>query len=201
VLNKKIMNAKMANDTKKISELQSAERTMAYRSNKIVQRISAIRQKYPELQPAEKPGAESSGEVSVNEEKPKAEGANIVYHEVEMGDTLISISRKYFGSPNYYRQIAEMNNITDIGNISQGTRLMIDLNMAGGKVVPAESGIVYHVVVPGDTLMSISRKYFNGSASYYKEIAEMNGIAGTGLKVGTKLKIDKGLMKKAKPPL
>lgn len=208
ILNRKIINAKMVKDTKKISELQAAERIMADRNNKIVQRISAIRQKYPELQPAGKAG-EATGEAYMKEEKPA--GSNIVYHEVEMGDTLVGISRKYFGTPIYYREIARMNNIADIGSISQGTRLMIDLNMASssaGTVTaqkaapkPAAGGIVYHVVIPGDTLMGISRKYFNGSASYYKEIAEMNGITGTGLKVGMKLKIDKDLIKKSKPAL
>jgi nucleoid-associated protein YgaU len=203
ILNSKIINAKMAKDAKKISELQAAERIMADRNNKIVKRISAIRQKYPELQPAGKTG-EATGEASIKEEEPQAAGANIVYHEVEMGDTLVGISRKYFGTPIYYREIATMNNIADTGNISQGTRLKIDLNMAQGhKFVPepAESAVIYHVVMPGDTLMGISRKYFNGSASYYKEIAEMNGITGTGLKVGMKLKIDMSLMKKAKPEL
>ncbi len=208
ILNRKIINAKMMKDAKKTTELQAAERIMADRNNKIVQRISAIRQKYPELQPAGK-AEEATGEVSAKEEKPA--GSNIVYHEVEMGDTLISISRRYFGTPIYYREIARMNNIADIGNISQGTRLMIDLNMTTGKAgtvmaqkaapKPAAGGIVYHVIMPGDTLMGISRKYFNGSASYYKEIAEMNEITGTGLKVGMKLKIDTNLKKKAKPVL
>lgn len=199
ILNKKIINAKMAKDAKKVSELQAAERIMADRNNKIVKRISSIRQKYPEMQPAGKAGTEATGEVSVKEEKPA--GSNIVYHEVEIGDTLVGISRKYFGTPVYYKEIARMNNISDAASISQGTRLMIDMNIAGRMAVPAESAVVYYVVMPGDTLMGISRKYFNGSASYYKEIAEMNGIAGTGLKVGMKLKIDKDLIKKAKPAL
>lgn len=217
VLNKKIIKAKMSGDAKKLSDLKAAERMMADRDNKILQKITAIRQKYPELLPAGSAEAAATTEVSVKEEKPsmptgRQAGSNIVYHEVEMGDTLIGISRKYFGSPNYYREIAKMNNITDISNIPQGTRLMIDLNMAGGKAgtagaaqkvapKPAAGGIVYYVVMPKDTLMSISRKFFNGSASYYKEIAEMNGLTGTGLKVGMKLKIDTSLKKKSKPVL
>lgn len=57
---------------------------------------------------------------------------------------------------------------------------------------PPTSRIIYHVVAAGDTLMSISRKYFNGSASYYKKIAKTNGITDPRrLKVGMRLKIYK----------
>ncbi len=216
-LNKKIIKAKTADDTKKVSELQAAERVMADRENKIGQRILAIKQKYPELKPEEQAGVV----IPEKAEKPKTVTRNIVYHEVMMGDTLMSISRKYFGTPAYYRDIAKMNNITDIGYLPQGTSLMIDLNIKGGKVgtveaahkvspkpsikpsiKPSTGGIVYHVVMPKETLMSISRKYFNGSASYYKEIAQMNGLANLSqLKVGMKLKIDTGLKKELKPSL
>jgi nucleoid-associated protein YgaU len=212
-LNKKIIKAKTAGDTKKVSELQATERVLSDRENKIGQRILAIKQKNPELKPIEQAGAV----IPEKAEKPKAVNPKIIYHEVMMGDTLMSISRKYFGTPAYYRDIAKINNITDIGYLPQGTNLMIDLNMKGGtagaaevthkvapkpSIKPSTGGVVYHVVMPKETLMSISRKYFNGSASYYKEIAQMNGLADAGqLKVGMKLKIDTGLKKELKPIL
>ena len=137
-----------------------------------------------------------------------------------MGDTLMSISRKYFDTPAYYKDIAKMNNIADIRYLPQGTKLMIDLNLKGGKAAavvapkkaapkpsvkpsekPSTGGIVYHVVMPKDTLMSISRQYFNGSASYYKEIMEWNGLTDPSLKNGMKLKIDTSLKKESKPVL
>jgi len=227
ILNKRIIQAKVAKDAKKIAALQRTERTMTERQNKISQRMLAIKQKYPDQKPAETPEvkvleievrpeqeenveqAEGSGQV----EAAKTSARNIVYHDVVMGDTLMSISRKYFGTPAYYKDIAEMNNINPIDTLPQGSSLMIDLNLGGGKVgtivkaqkivpKPAQSGIIYHTVVTGDTLMSISRQYFNGSPFYFKEIAEMNGITDLGqLRVGMKLKIDASLKKKVKPRL
>lgn len=46
-----------------------------------------------------------------------------------------------------------------------------------------------YTVQPGDTLMSISRKYFNGSASYYHDIMQINGLSDQSIKPGQKLKI------------
>jgi nucleoid-associated protein YgaU len=203
---------------------------MTERQNKIAQRVLVIKQKYPDLKPAEKAEVQVVGAQVIPEEEkleqveklgqaekpeqaaaPKAAGRNIVYHDVVMGDTLMSISRKYFGTPAYYKDIAKMNNINPIGALPQGSSLMIDLSLGGGKVgtivkaqktapKPAQSGIIYHTVVTGDTLMSISRQYFNGSPFYFKEIAEMNGITDLGqLRVGMKLKIDASLKKKVKP--
>jgi len=220
VLNKKIIKAKTAGDSKKLSELQAEERTVSEREKKVSQKILSIKEKYPELKPAGEAGV-MTAEIVQNIEQPermeaqKTTGHNIVYHDVVMGDTLMSISRKYFGTPVYYKDIARMNNISDFSGLAQGTSLKIDLSMGGGKVgtiqktqtaqkiitKPSAGGIVYHVVAKGDTLMSISRKYFNGSSSYYKEIAEMNGITGTGLSIGMKLKIDTGIKKQAKPAL
>jgi nucleoid-associated protein YgaU len=221
-LNKKMIKAKTAGDTNKISELKAAERVMTDLDNKLGQKIIAIKQKHPELKPAEEAGVviPEKKEKPGKPEEPKAVTSNIVYHEVMMGDTLMSISRKYFGTPAYFRDIAKMNKITDMAYLPQGTNLIIDLNMKEGKPGTAEAthktaasaikatpkpstgGIVYYVVMPKDTLMSISRKFFNGSASYYKEIAQLNGIADLRqLKVGMKLKIDTGLKKVSKPSL
>jgi len=46
-----------------------------------------------------------------------------------------------------------------------------------------------YTVQPGDTLMSISRKYFGGSAAYYDDIMRMNGLSDQTIKPGQKLKI------------
>ena len=46
-----------------------------------------------------------------------------------------------------------------------------------------------YTVQPGDTLMSISRKFFNGSASHYDDIMKINGLKDATLKPGQKLKI------------
>jgi nucleoid-associated protein YgaU len=195
VLSKKIVKAKAAGDEKKAAELQVEERQVSAEEKKILQKITAIRTKYPDLQPV----ATSEG----------ASGSNIVYHDVEMGDTLVSISKKYFDSPDYYMEIAKMNDIKDIEYVPQGTRLKIDLSLkksekpaaATAEAAAQESEIVYHVVAAGDTLMSISREYFDGSPSYYKEIAEINGLTDYNLKIGMNLKIDKSLKKAPQPKL
>jgi len=216
ILNKKIIKAGQAKNAKKLSELWAIEKKMSDEEKKISKRILAIKEKHIELKP-EEAAVPVKLEMPKQAEKPKAEkpksvGRNIVYHDVVMGDTLISISRKYFGTPDYFREIAEMNNITDTAYLTQGTSLMIDLSMGGGKVgaveqvqkaapKPAAGGIIYHVVSAGDTLMSISRKYFNGSELYYKDIAQMNGIVEPYLlEPGMKLKIDTNLKKKAEEP-
>jgi len=231
-LSKKIIKAKASKKSKQLADLQAKERSMTERQNKIAQMILAIKQKYPDLKPEKKPEVQViSAQVTPEEEKleqveklgqaekpeqvatPKATGRNIVYHDVVMGDTLMSISRKYFGTPAYYKDIANMNSINPIGALPQGSSLMIDLSLGGGKVgtivkaqkivlKPAPGGVIYHMVVTGDTLMSISRQYFNGSPFYFREIAEMNGITELGqLRVGMKLKIDTSLKKKVKPRL
>jgi nucleoid-associated protein YgaU len=190
-LNKKYMKAKMARDEKKASQLKTLEGATFAQENEVLKKIADIRKKYPDIQPSSSSSAVAS---------------NIVYHDVEMGDTLVSISKKYYGSPDYYRQIAKLNNITDISNIPQGARLKIDLGLKktekpAGMEAAKQSEIVYHVVAAGDTLMSISRKYFDGSPSYYKEIAEMNGLIGYELKIGMTLKVDKSLKKPDQPKL
>jgi nucleoid-associated protein YgaU len=225
-LNKKIIKAKTSKNSKQLADLQAEERAMTERQNKIAQRVLAIKQKYPDIKPAEKAEVQVAGAQVIPEEEkleqvemlgqaaaPKAAGRNIVYHDVVMGDTLMSISRKYFGTPAYYKDIAKMNNINPIGALPQGSSLMIDLSLGGGKVgtivkaqktapKPAQGGVIYHTVLTGDTLMSISRQYFNGSPFYFKEIAEMNGITDLGqLRTGMKLKIDTSIKKTVKPQL
>jgi nucleoid-associated protein YgaU len=120
---------------------------------------------------------------------------------VTLGDTLASISRQYFGTPDYYMAIARMNGISDPNSIYQGMRLKIDMGIAGGRpapvrrAAPAPAGkIVYHTVAAGETLMSISRRYFGGDSSYYMEIARMNNISNpNALYRGMRLKIDTGM--------
>ena len=211
VLSKKITIATIAGDTKKADELKVVENQITDDENKIKTRIEIIKSKYPDLPVATLEASEQAAQPVTSEAETsgtKIPGSNIIYHEVQMGDTLVSISRKYFDSPDYYLEIAKMNDIKDVRYISQGTILKIDLGLKKSGIPSAaaaetanESEIVYHIVAAGDTLMSISREYFDGSASYYREIAEMNGLAGYDLKIGMRLKIDKSLKKAPQPKL
>lgn len=129
-LNKKIIKAKTAKDAKKLSELQEIESTMSDREKLVTERISAIKQKYYELKPMEKSEAPKKEEKPDQVEKPIAVSRNIVYHVVAAGDTLMSVSRKYFnGSASYYRQIAEMNGITGANPLKVGMKLKIDKSL------------------------------------------------------------------------
>jgi nucleoid-associated protein YgaU len=53
----------------------------------------------------------------------------IIYHEVELGDTLMSISRKYYGNASMYKDIAKLNNIPVGQGLRQGQLLKIDMNL------------------------------------------------------------------------
>jgi hypothetical protein len=134
-LNKKIIKAKISKDEKKLSQLQEIERTMSDREKLVTERISSIKQKYYILKPvggSEAPQKEQKPEQIEKPkiEKPKAVSQNIVYHVVAAGDTLMSVSRKYFnGSASYYRQIAEMNGLTGASPLKVGMKLKIDKNM------------------------------------------------------------------------
>jgi nucleoid-associated protein YgaU len=211
VLSKKMAKANAEGNTSKVIELKARERESLANRKAISSKIEALKNKYPELRTAAAQQQNVQAPLPPVRALPPAtvvsapSTPNIVYHEVEMGDTLMNVSRKYFNSPEYFRQIAEANNITDLSYLPQGMMLKIDLNWAKGqapaaykpKAAPkpqvAASGIVYHVVAAGDTLMSISRKYFN-SASYYRDIMSMNGITDPSqLKIGMRLKIDKSL--------
>jgi len=198
LLSKKIVKARASNNVKKIIELKGKEQEATAQAEAVKQKIAKLREKYPELK--EQAGTEAAA-PSEEAQTPRAVTPNIVYHEVVMGDTLMNISRKYFNTPAHYKEIAKMNNITGNTGLSQGMILKIDLDWARGvkqeakvevKKPASAGGIVYHTVAPGDTLMSISRKYY-GTPLLYKDIAAMNGITDLGqLKVGMKLKIDKG---------
>lgn len=57
-------------------------------------------------------------------------------------------------------------------------------------VVSAPQGsYTEYTVVYGDTLTSISRKFFNGSSAYYDEIMKANGMSSTTIRPGQILKI------------
>lgn len=208
LLSKKILKARKSGNAGKVIELKSREGEAASQAKNLKEKIAKIREKYPELkelkeQPAkEKPAVEAA--VPSHETHPRAVTPNIVYHEVVMGDSLIAISRKYFNTPDFYKEIAEMNGLTDTGGLQQGMILKIDLDWARKEApkqpsaakTAAAGNIIYHKVAAGETLMSISRKYF-GTPSLFREIAAMNGITEPGLlKAGMQLKIDKSLKPK-----
>ena len=79
--------------------------------------------------------------------------------------------------------------IIDFGQIKENTEKANTPTPQSAAKKPAASGFIYHVVKSGETLKSISKKYF-GTESYYLSIANMNSISPVKHpKVGSRLKI------------
>jgi LysM repeat protein len=146
VLNRKIIEAKKAGDTKKLAELSEMERAMSEKESNVVIKISGIMMDHPELNPAEistveaaetseqaelKPSGKTTMEAAKKKEKPKqaaktkAAGHIIVYYVVKKGETLKSIARKCMGSESFYKEIARLNGITKARQFKPGIRLKI----------------------------------------------------------------------------
>ena len=154
VLNRKIIEAQKAGDLKKLSELNAMERDMSDHAGKVGLKISTIQKEHPELNPVEENPVDLTGnteEAGSSEldnsdattaetakktakpkqvKKPQSVKHVIVYYVVKKGDTLKSISKKFFnGSDAYYKGIAQMNGITKVKQFKVGKKLKIDKSM------------------------------------------------------------------------
>ncbi|ACS99597.1 ErfK/YbiS/YcfS/YnhG family protein [Paenibacillus sp. JDR-2] len=103
------------------------------------------------------------------------------YYEVLPGDTLFSITKSYFNRSNYMDTLMTYNGITD-----PNTELHIGMTLR----IPLPSGEGRHHVVKGDTLYSLSVKYFK-SLDYQKAVAQTNGVgtAASMIQAGQELQI------------
>lgn len=116
-------------------------------------------------------------------------------YRVRSGDFLGKIARKYGVRVS---QIKQWNGLRS-NNISIGQRLTIypskpyttqgSTNKPGSSVKLNPSNVTYYTVKEGDSLWSISQKFSGVSV---QNIKDWNGISGTKLKPGMKLKISKG---------
>jgi len=135
-LDSKIIAVRKTKNTKRLLELKEKERETLDRAKILTTKIAKLKEKYPGIEGYRPAKAAKAGAVKqpgvfppMQEAKPAAAAGQVVYHYVVMGDTLISISRKYFGSPAYYREIAMMNGINDPSELRQGMILKIDLGL------------------------------------------------------------------------
>lgn len=125
-------------------------------------------------------------------------------YKVAQNDTLISISRKVYGSGRFYKKIMEANHITDDRRLREGQTLTIPpvgnaerdagtTTTAGmeprAETITLKDGEKSYTVQPRDTVIGISRKFY-GTGRYSKMIMEANGIKDEkALREGQKLVI------------
>ena len=116
--------------------------------------------------------------------KPEDTSPDFFYHKVKKGETLFSLSQKYFVS---IEEIIETNPDTKYG-LREGVILKIpnSFKKAEDKENKNENYFTY-IVDEGNTLFSISRKY----NVKVEDILKLNPEAKNEIKVGQKLKIPK----------
>lgn len=129
---------------------------------------------------------------------------------VQKGDTLEKVAQKHYGSRKYWALIAEANGIKDARKVREKQVLnlpelpesaaVVNIRTANNShenvnhkmrsnVYPAGAGATIHVVKSGDTLIGISRKYFN-SRKKIDEIIKANNLKDKNhIYVGQKLVI------------
>ncbi len=98
-------------------------------------------------------------------------------HTVVRGDTLSGVARKYGMSA---RELADVNNIRGAAiQVGQKLKVRGEAKGAGGGTASV------HTVAKGETLGTIAQKY----KMSVKELSALNGLRGTGIKAGQKLKV------------
>ena len=174
VVIRKMIEAKMAGDTVKLAELIAMERSVSDQACKVDMTMASMIKKYPTLKPTEEAAMGMAGKII---ESNKAEKRSFE-------KPAAAVPPKN-GKPNGAKKPV----MTTIAKKSKPDQTK--------KTKIASKKLIYHTVARGETLMGISRKYFKGSGSYYKKIAQMSGIIQVSqLKVGERLKIDLSLLEK-----
>ncbi len=120
--------------------------------------------------------------IPFKEIKKEDHSPDYFYHKVKKGETLFSLSQKYFVK---IEDIIKTNPDTKYG-LREGEILKIPNSFKKNKVTDNDKYIIY-IVEQGNTLYSISRK-FNTTV---EEIIKLNPSAENEIKTGQKLKIPK----------
>ncbi|MFC1637553.1 hypothetical protein ACFL1W_00885 [Candidatus Margulisiibacteriota bacterium] len=80
----------------------------------------------PEPKPAPKPVIKSKPKPKPQPKPEVKKEKKYFYHYVSCGETLMSISEKYYGTVRYYKKLAELNDIKDIDKLLPGRYIKID---------------------------------------------------------------------------
>lgn len=118
--------------------------------------------------------------------EPFSREPNLEMYEVKKGDTLFTIARSYLGKGSLWQRIVQANPGIDPHKIHPGLRVKIPvenerledpspLSQKERKLKEAQENLEgkYYVVKKGDTLCSISQRFY-GTRSRWKDILEAN---------------------------
>jgi LysM repeat protein len=107
-----------------------------------------------------------------------------VIHQVQAGETLYSISRKYGISVDEIKRLNGLtSNVLNIGQkLKVGGEAATSVQPEKKEEVASDS---YHIVQKGETLYSISRKY----SLTVEKLKELNGLSSNNLSLGQKLRV------------
>ena len=118
-------------------------------------------------------------------------------HIVAANETLGDISMKYYNTSKNWKKIAEANKV-DPNELQVGQKLTIPVIAAapvtpkGGEVPPSTNpGERTYKVKKGDTYYVIAKREL-GSASHWKELQKLNGVASEDLREGQVIKLPAG---------
>ncbi|KAB2917011.1 MAG: LysM peptidoglycan-binding domain-containing protein [Bacteroidetes bacterium] len=106
------------------------------------------------------------------------------YHEVQKGETLFSIAKKYNMTVD---ELKKLNNLGD-SPISVGTRLVVskaEVKSENTKSETVTTNFTYHTVAQGETLYAIARKY----GVKVDDIKKLNNLGDGAIKPGDKLRV------------
>ncbi len=151
-------------------EISSLEKEISKKKNKAAQDIS--HSNYGNTQTTSVSGG-GVDKQSQNYSKADNQSNSAISHVVQQGESLSLLASRYGVSVG---QIMAINNL-NTGTISPGEVLIIEKEPVTNDV--------YHIVVPGETLYLISKKY-NVNIS---KLRELNGVDNRSLTVGQKLLI------------
>jgi LysM repeat protein len=106
------------------------------------------------------------------------------YHEVQKGETLFGIAKKYNMTVD---ELKKLNNLGD-SPISVGMRLVVskaELKSENTKSETVTTNFTYHTVAQGETLYAIARKY----GVKVDDIKKLNNLGEGAIKPGDKLRV------------